>query len=300
MHLRNVELFCEVVSRSSFSKAAEAHRVSQSAASQAVQTLEDRLGAVLIDRSQRPLSLTPAGQIYYDGCRRMLETFRDVEERVFSISDRVTGRLRVAAIYSVGLLEMFELVSGYRESYPDVSLTLDYLHPEEVSQRVLSGGADLGIVSFPRGGGDFTVIPWLEQPMSIVVPPGHPLASRNGSSSSASPSLISGESFVGFCSDLRVRRRIDRWLKSAGVSVDVVHEFDNCEHIKRAVEAGSGVAILPEPTLQRELSQGTLVSISPECPDWNRPLGFIHRRNRQLTAAAERFIERMLEVTDGD
>ena len=137
-----------------------------SAASQAVQTLEDRLGAVLIDRSQRPLSLTPAGQIYYDGCRRMLETFREVEERVFSVSDRVTGRLRVAAIYSVGLLEMFELVSGYRESYPDVSLTLDYLHPEEVSQRVLSGGADLGIVSFPRGGGDFTVIPWLEQPMS--------------------------------------------------------------------------------------------------------------------------------------
>ena len=106
MHLRNVELFCEVVSRSSFSKAAEAHQVSQSAASQAVQTLEDRLGAVLIDRSQRPLTLTEAGQIYYDGCRRLLETFRQVEEQVFAISDRVTGRLRVAAIYSVGLLEM--------------------------------------------------------------------------------------------------------------------------------------------------------------------------------------------------
>ena len=152
-----------------------------SAASQAVQTLEDRLGAVLIDRSQRPLSLTPAGQIYYDGCRRLLDTFRQVEEQVHAIDDRVIGRLRVAAIYSVGLLEMTESVAGYRESYPDVSLTLDYLHPEEVAERVLAGDADLGIVSFPRAGGDFTVVPWLEQDMSIVVSPGHRLARRGTS-----------------------------------------------------------------------------------------------------------------------
>jgi DNA-binding transcriptional LysR family regulator len=297
MHLRNVELFCEVVSRSSFSKAAETHQVSQSAASQAVQTLEDRLGAVLIDRSQRPLSLTEAGQIYYDGCRRLLESFRQVEEQVFAISDRVTGRLRVAAIYSVGLLEMAELASAYRETYPDVSLTVDYLHPEEVSERVLSGEADLGIVSFPRGGGDFTVVGWLEQSMSIVVSPDHHLASRNGSSGPVSVEWLDGESFVGFCSDLRVRRRIDRWLKSAGVSVEVVHEFDNCEHIKRAVEVGSGLSILPEPTLRRELAQGSLVSLSPVDADWKRPLGFIHRRNRQLSTAAERFIERLQETT---
>ncbi|MED5398946.1 MAG: LysR family transcriptional regulator [Planctomycetota bacterium] len=299
MHLRNVELFCEVVSRSSFSKAAKARQMSQSAASQAVQALEDRLGAVLIDRSQRPLSLTPAGQIYFDGCRRLLDTFRQVEEQVFAINDRVTGRLRVAAIYSVGLLQMSETVVRYREGYPEVSLQLDYLHPEEVAERVRAGDADLGIVSFPRGGGDFTVVPWLEQSMTIAVPPDHHLASRNGSSGPASVDLIDGEPFVGFCGDLRVRRRIDRWLKSAGVSVDVVHEFDNCEHIKRAVEVGSGVAILPEPTLRRELEQGTLVSLSLDAPDWKRPLGFIHRRNRQLTTAAERFIERLLESTHG-
>ena len=61
----------------------------------------------------------------------MLETFRQVEEQVFAISDRVTGRLRVAAIYSVGLLEMAEMASGYRAAYPDVSLSGDYRHPEE-------------------------------------------------------------------------------------------------------------------------------------------------------------------------
>jgi len=299
MHLRNVELFCEVASRSSFSKAAEAHQVSQSAASQAVQTLEDRLGTVLIDRSQRPLSLTMAGQIYYDGCRHLLETFRQVEEQVFAINDRVTGRLRVAAIYSVGLIEMAESVSEYRATYPDVSLSVDYLHPDAVSQRILNGDADLGIVSFPRAAGEFTVVPWLEQKMVIVLPPGHPQAPCNGSDGCRSPEVLASEPFVGFCSDLRIRRQIDRWLKTAGVSVDVVHEFDNCEHIKRAVEAGSGVAILPEPTLRSEVARGSLVTLDPGTADWKRPLGFIHRRNRQLTTAAQRFIEKLEETTDG-
>ena len=79
----------------------------------------------------------------------------------------------------------------------------------------------------------------------------------------------------------------------------MVHEFDNCEHIKRAVEAGSGVAILPEPTLRSEVARGSLVTLDPGTADWKRPLGFIHRRNRQLTTAAQRVIEKLEETTDG-
>ena len=71
MHLRNVEIFCDVVVRRSFSKAADAHNVSQSSASQAVHMLEKRLGSRLIDRSKRPFELTPAGQVYFDGCCRL-------------------------------------------------------------------------------------------------------------------------------------------------------------------------------------------------------------------------------------
>ena len=106
MHLRNVEIFCDVVTHGSFSKAAEAHEVSQSSASQAVHMLERRLGCKLIDRSKRPFELTPAGQIYYDGCRKILESFRHVEDRVQQMRNKVIGRVRMAAIYSVGLLQM--------------------------------------------------------------------------------------------------------------------------------------------------------------------------------------------------
>src|SRR5688572_24256640 len=110
MYLKDVEIFCEVVARRSFSKAAEAHNMSQSSASHAVGALERRLGKQLIDRSKRPLELTPAGEIYYEGCREILRAFRAVEDRVQGLENRVSGDVRVAAIYSVGLLQMDALV----------------------------------------------------------------------------------------------------------------------------------------------------------------------------------------------
>lgn len=295
MHLRNVELFCEVVSCCSFSKAARARRVSQSAASQAVQLLEDRVGTVLIDRTQRPLSLTPAGAIYYDGCRRLLDSFRRIEDQVSEISDRVVGRLRVSAIYSVGLLEMAGSVGCFRDQFPDVELSLDYVHPDEVYRRVEEGEADLGIVSFPRSGGDFAAIPWQEQRMQLVVSPDHELAGRRHEQ----VGVLAGEPFVGFCRELKVRRQIDRWLKEEQVLVHVIHEFDNCENIKRAVEIGAGVSILPEPTVRSEIEQGTLVAVKLVGVDWCRPLGFIHRRNRPPTTAGAKFIELLKDAPHG-
>jgi len=148
MHLRNVEIFCGVVTHGSFSKAAGAHQVSQSSASQAVHALERRLGCRLIDRSKRPFELTPAGQIYYDGCRKILESFRHVEDRVQQMRNKVIGRVRLAAIYSVGLLQMDAYAKRYKALFPDVVLQLEYLHPDDVYTRILNDECDLGIVSF--------------------------------------------------------------------------------------------------------------------------------------------------------
>jgi len=295
MQLKNVQLFCDVVAKSSFSRAAEGHRISQSAASQAVQVLEDHVGTVLIDRSKRPLELTPAGQLYYDGCRKLLESFRRIEDRVHQLSDRVTGRLAVAAIYSVGLLEMADRVNHYRERYSEVDLQLSYLHPDEVYERVRNDDVDLGIVSFPRDGSEFRSVAWQRQPMVLVTAPAHRLAG----SRSVRVEELSGEPFVAFRAELAIRRQVDRWLKQARVTVKMVHEFDNCENIKRAVEIGSGIAVLPVATVARETESGSLISISLADADWVRPLGFIHRKHREPTVAAERFIELLKEPDNG-
>ncbi|HTI50655.1 MAG TPA: LysR family transcriptional regulator substrate-binding protein, partial [Planctomycetaceae bacterium] len=97
--------------------------------------------------------------------------------------------------------------------------------------------------------------------------------------------------FVGFTQDLTIRREVDRWLKRAKIAVNVVHEFDNIETIKRAIEIGAGAALLPAPTVWQEISLGSLIALPITDVDLIRPLGIVHKRNKQLTTAVQKLIE---------
>ena len=289
MQLRFVEIFCAVVEERSFSKGARAHGVTQSAASQAVSNLERQLGTLLIDRSKRPFELTPAGQIYYDGCRRILAEYREIEGRVRGTPDRVIGRVRVAAIYSVGLLRMERFARKFEEQYPDVALRLEYQHPDRVYEQVLSEQADLGLVSYPRPRADLVCLPWQDQPMVLVCANEHQLALR----SRIEPADLDGVPFIAFTPELPIRREIDQWLRRQRVEVNQLHEFDNIETIKQAVQCGTGVSLLPLATVHQEVNLGSLVAIPLGGDPLSRPLGIIHRKNRQLTPPALKLIEHL-------
>ena len=287
MHLRDLDLFCEVAHLGSFSKAAKAHGMSQPAASEIVKSSEEHLGCELLNRSVRPLELTPEGHIYYAGCRQLLDEYRRLEDRVLQRRDKVVGPVRVGAIYSVGLLQMDGYVREFERLYPDAALDLQYLHPEEVLARVVSEEVDLGLMSFPPKRSDLNCIPWQDQPIVVVVPPEHSLAKRDWLKAEE----LEGENLVGFTADLQMRTETDKWLKQAKVHVNVVHAFDNIENIKRAVEVGSGIALLPVPTVRREAELGSLVAIPLEDVTWFRRLALIHKRTKPFTTAITRFLE---------
>ncbi len=298
MPLRTVELFCDVVALRSFSKAASERDVTQSSVSQSIAALEKRLAVQLIDRSKRPFELTPAGVVYHEGCRTLLDEYRKLEDRVRKMVDKVVGKVRIAAIYSVGLSEMDRYVAKFREQFPEVELRIDYLHPDEVYRRVSADEADLGLVSFPKEGGEFTAQEWQQQPMVLVVPPDHKLVDEGREQSGVPAQALEGEDFVCFTEELKIRRQMDRWLKGEKISVNMVHSFDNIENIKRAVEIGSGVSILPEPTVRREVDAGTLVALHFKDVAWHRPIGVIHRRNKTLSTAASKFTELLKAPVD--
>ncbi len=293
MQLRTLRLYIDTITHRSFSKAASLNGVSQSLVSQAITSLETRVGAKLIDRSKRPPEPTRAGVAYADGCRQLLEGFQALEDSLHRLSDKVSGKVRLAAIYSVGLLEMGLHVEQFRSRFPDVEVRMDYLRPEQVYERVQNDEADLGIVSFPREGGEFRSHAWQEQEIVLIAAPGHSLATKR----SMSPQRMLGLDFIMLPRDLKFRRMIDRWLKGAGVSVNIAFEFDNVENIKRSVEIGLGVALLPRPTVQRELDHGSLCAVSLRGVDWKRKLGIVQRRNKKLTIAATRFVEFLLDQT---
>ncbi len=295
MQIDALKIFCDVVRLRSFSRGAEANGVLQATASLTVQRLEKHLETRLIDRSCRPWKLTRQGQVFYNGCRELLDRYYALEGEVRGSHATAGTVVRVAAIYSVNLLDMSRCVRQFNEMRPQTRVALEYLHPSRVCERVLNDEADLGILSFPRGRRGLTVIPWRDDPMVVACHPQHRLAKEK----SIAVKDLAGELFVGFDADLVIRKKVDSFLREHGVEVNVVLTFDNIEAVKRAVEVGSGVAILPRPTLEHELQAGTLAAAAFSAQTFVRPLGVVYRRGSHLQPNAEAFIELLHRSVNG-
>ncbi|MBI3839343.1 MAG: LysR family transcriptional regulator [Planctomycetia bacterium] len=287
MQLKSLKVFCDVVGWRSFSRAATENGISQSGASQVVNQLERRLGVRLIDRSKRPFVLTPEGETYYDGCRKLVQRYDALEDQVRTLHEEVSGRVRVVSIYSVGLHHMSRYLQKFLSQYPKANVRLEYQHPHRVYEAVEKDHADLGLVSYPRSSRTIEAVGWREEPMVLVCAPGHRLASY----ATVALEDLAGEKVIGFDSDLTIRREIDRVLQLHNAEVRVAMEFDNIETIKRAIEIDAGVALLPEPTVLREVEAKSLVMVPLSTDELVRPLGIIHRRGKELGSTARRFIE---------
>lgn len=287
MQLKSLKVFCDVVGWRSFSRAADENGISQSGASQVVHQLERRLGVKLIDRSKRPFVLTPEGETYYEGCRKLVQRYDALQDQVRTLHEEVSGRVRVVSIYSVGLHHMSRYLQKFLSQYPKANVRLEYQHPHRVYEAVEKDHADLGLISYPRSSRTIEAIGWREEPMVLACAPGHRLAGY----ASVALEDLADEKVIGFDSDLTIRREIDRVLQLHRAEVHVIMEFDNIETIKRAIEIDAGVALLPEPTVLREVEAGTLVKVPLATEELVRPLGIIHRRGKELGSTARRFIE---------
>jgi DNA-binding transcriptional LysR family regulator len=287
MHLRFLKIFCDIVDLGSFSRAAKLNNVSQSNASQVVHQLEGRMGIQLIDRSKRPFVLTAEGKRFQEGARVIVQRYDDLEREVRSMREAMAARLTIASIYSVGLAHMSGLLREFLAAHPKADVRLEYLHPHRVYEAVDQGQADLGLVSYPEESASLATIPWRTEPMFLVCYPQHPLAKRR----SATLEVLAHEPLVAFQAGLRIREEIDRALATHQVVPRVALEFDNIETIKRAIEIGAGVSLLPQPTIAREVESGSLVQVPLEGVSLVRPLGIIHRRDRKLSETARQFIQ---------
>lgn len=287
MHLKSLKVFCDVVGKRSFSRAADENGISQSGASQIVHQLEDYLGVRLIDRSKRPFVLTPEGDVYYAGCRKLVQRFDALEEEVRTLHLEVAGRVGVASIYSVGLSHLNHYVQEFLSQNPKANVRLEYQHPGRVYELIETDQADLGLVSYPKSSRTIKAISWREEPMLLVCAPTNPLASLKH----LFLDDIAGSKLVTFDPDLRIRREIDRALSHHDIELEVAMEFDNTETIKRALEIDAGVGFLPAPTVEREIRMGTLVARPVRNLELSRPLGIIRRRGHELGKTATRFLK---------
>ena len=287
MHIETLKVFCDVVETGSFSVAASQNFITQSAVSQQLRALEAKYRCKLLERSRGGAKPTPQGDILYRASREIIDRYRDVESELQLSCAVVGGHLRVAIVYSVGLHELPAYLKEYLRSYPEVNVHVEYSRPNKIYDNVIAQQIDLGVVAYPQKHPQICVTPIREDHLVLAVPPEHALAGTKR----IPVSRLNGETVVAYERDIATRKATDQMLRSHHVTVSYNGEYDNIETIKRAVEIGQGVAIVPLPSIRHEVEPGTIKVVRLSDETLLRPLGVIHKKGRQLSPAAVKFIE---------
>ncbi len=289
MHIETLKVFCDLVDLESFSLAAERNFITQSAVSQQIRTLEEKFQRRLLERvrGRREVKLTPAGEVFYSECRNVLAAYGQLQENLRGVVGKLGGTVKVATVYSVGLHELPAKVREYMTKFPAAKIDLEYSRTTRVVRDVLNGTVELGVLAFPEPRKGLTITPMPDNRFVLIAPPDHKFARRT----KLKVTDLTGEDFVHFERDVPTRKAMDRIFRTNGVEVHKVAEFDNIETIKRAVEVGFGLAIVPEPAVVEAKRSGTLAVIQLAEKYWIRSVGVIHRSDRSLSLAAKKFVE---------
>ncbi len=287
MQVESMKIFCDLVEFKSFSRAAEKNLISQSAVSQQLGQFETEFRCQLIDRSKRPFELTETGNLFYETCQDVISRLHKFKSDTNSLSSKSKGRIKIGAIFSIGMHSLQGYIKKFMSRYPSVSVDVDFYKSSQIYHDILSGDIDIGLVAVPRKDKNIELMDFVNEKLVLVCNRDHPFADKF----EIDIHELQMQRFISFGYDVPTRDLIDDILKKHSVVVNSAMEFDNTETIKRAVEIGSGVCILPENTIQSEIQSGTLRAINFSNESFYRPTGIIIRKNKVFAESTRYLVE---------
>src|ERR1017187_3008154 len=176
MQIESLKVFCDLVETESFTKAAQISGVTQSAVSQTISSLERIFKSLLIERSKKQFRLSREGQVLYDYSKQILQAYGSLDSQLKELKDIISGTIRVATIYSIGLHDLPPYVQKYMKSYPTVNIHIEYRRANQVYEDVHSNIVDLGLVAYPVKDAKLEIIPLRKEPLVLICHPQHPFA----------------------------------------------------------------------------------------------------------------------------
>jgi DNA-binding transcriptional LysR family regulator len=292
MQIESLKMFCDLAETESFTKAAQISNVTQSAVSQQISSLERTFKSLLIERSKKKFRLTREGQALYEYSKQIIQTYESLHSKLQELKDIISGMIRVATIYSIGLHDLPPYIKKFMKSYPTVNVHVEYRRANQVYDDVLSNVVDLGLVAYPVKDSKLEIVPLRKEPLVLICHPQHPFAKQK----TVKLKALAGQKFIGFEPDIPTRKALDKILKEYGVDAPHVMEFDNIETVKRAVEIDAGISIVPQATVAQEVVKQTLAAVTIEDGDFYRPLAAIYKKNKVLSPAMKQFLALLQEV----
>ncbi|HUA65403.1 MAG TPA: LysR family transcriptional regulator [Alphaproteobacteria bacterium] len=292
MQIESLKVFCDLAETESFTKAAQINGVTQSAVSQQISALERTFKSLLIERSKKKFRLTREGQTLYDYSKQIIQSYESLHSKLQELKDIISGTIRVATIYSIGLHDLPPYIKRFMKNYPTVNVHVEYRRANQVYEDVLSNVVDIGLVAYPVKEPKLEIVPLRKEPLTLICHPSHGFAKQKDVKLKA----LAGQKIIGFEPDIPTRKALDKILKEHGVEVKHVMEFDNVETVKRAVEIDAGISIVPMGTVQQEISKQTLVAVPIEDGDFYRPLAAIYKKSKVLSPAMKQFLTILKET----
>jgi LysR family transcriptional regulator, transcriptional activator of the cysJI operon len=206
MQIESLKMFCDLAETESFTKAAQINEVTQSAVSQQISSLERQFKSILIERSKKKFRLTREGQVLYDYSKQIIQTYEALACKLQEIKDVISGTIRVATIYSIGLHDLPPYLKKYLKMYPTVNVHVEYRRANQVYEDVLGNVVDVGLVAYPARDSRLEILPLRKDRLVLICHPLHPLAK----SKNVKLSALAGQKFIGFEPDIPTRKAVDK------------------------------------------------------------------------------------------
>jgi DNA-binding transcriptional LysR family regulator len=286
LDISQLEVFLAVAREGGFSRAADKLYRTQSAVSQAVRKLEREIGEPLFDRSSREGLLTDAGRVLQEYAERLLNVRENAREALVELRELQKGKLVIGANEFTALY-LLRVLAEFGRLHPAIRIMVQRSLGSQIPDDVLRHRCEFGVLTYDPEEPELASVVVYSDELILVVPPQHPLARE----SRVSIRQLGAESFVAHIVSSPYREKVIQAFKQHKTPLHMGVELPTLQAIKRFVAMGSGVAFLPEISVEDEIARGELVRIPVEELKVHRKLRLIYRKSAALSHAGRAFLK---------
>jgi DNA-binding transcriptional LysR family regulator len=282
--LRQLKVFERVARRLSFTRAAEELYLTQPAVSMQIKQFEESVGLPLFERLGKKIYLTRAGEELYRLSRTISQQLEEAEQLIEELKGTEGGRLVVAVASTVHYFGI-RLLADFCRCYPNVRVNFKVTNRKGLLQQLEDNEADIVLMGQPPEDQDLKAEAFLENPLVIIAPVGHPLAGKKA----IALDELKHETFIMREQGSGTRTSVERFFSEKGVHINASMEMNTNGAIKQGVEEGLGLGIVSIHTVERELEDGRVAVLDVEAFPIIRQWYIVHRAGKRLSAAAQEF-----------
>lgn len=286
MDILHLKYFIEVARQKNFSKAANAHHVSQSAISKMIKDLETELGTALFNRTSKSVQLTDAGLSFFSQAQQVVAMFNNLTTEFENEFKLEKGKISIGLPPITEATIFAQLLGEFKKKYPQIEIELYEHGSKKVTQKIQEGTLDIGIVCNVPNTSIYEAFPLTNDPLCVIANPDNPLSHLP----SLSLECLSNESFVIYRDDFSLHDVIISHCKMVGFQPKIIFETSQRELMIQTVAANLGIALLPS-RLCVGLSPKSIIAIPLANPEILHQMSVIWKKGRFLSHAAQLWLD---------